>query len=123
MSPEVSKDWHEETLAVSLDAAEGSLEFGGRTVIAPLLLSLKHILCRLPPNLHSRGIRLLENCWSAVLELRRNELFWPALNAFIATLMQSPLILNSGWASHYALKVRVAFHILSYIFHNLTWYI
>lgn len=104
VSPEVSKDWHEETLSVSLDAAEASLEFGGRTVIAPLLLSLKHILCRLPPNLHSRGIRILENCWNAVLELRRNELFWPALNAFVATLIQPSLVLNSGWASNYALK-------------------
>lgn len=106
VSPEITKDWNETQILVSLDAAQEALEFGGRTSIAPVLLSLKHILCRLPEEFHRRGVQLLESCWNAVLDLRRNELFWPSLSAFVAALMQPSLVLTPGWAVNYALKVR-----------------
>lgn len=104
VSPEVSKEWDEEAISGSLDAAEGTLEFGGRTAIAPLLLALKHIFCRLPSQLHYRGVRLLESCWNTVLDLRRNELFWSSLSAFVATLMQPALVIGPGWALPFALR-------------------
>lgn len=103
-SPEAVKDWDDDQILLSLDAAEGALEFGGRTAIAPVLLSLKYILCRIPQKFHGRGIQLLKSCWNAVLDLRRNELFWPSLSAFISCLMQPFLVLDSGWASSYALQ-------------------
>ncbi|KAK3920696.1 putative methyltransferase TARBP1 [Frankliniella fusca] len=103
-SPEIFKVLDGAQMSLALDAAEVTLEFGGRTAIAPLLLSLKHLLSRIPTNLQSHGIRLLESCWSAVLDLRRNELFWPALNAFIAALMQASAVIEAGWASSLALK-------------------
>lgn len=103
-SPEAFKGLDDDAISVVLDAAEVTLEFGGRTAIAPLLLSLKHLLSRLPANLQSHGARLLENCWNAVLDLRRNELFWPALNAFISALMQTSIVIEPGWASSLSLK-------------------
>lgn len=106
-SPEISKDWDETAILRSLDAAEGTLEFGGRTAVAPLLLSLRHILCRLPSKFHNRGLLLLERSWNSVLDLRRNDLFWSSLGAYISALMQPVLVLDPGWAADHALKVCV----------------
>ncbi|XP_021924824.1 probable methyltransferase TARBP1 isoform X2 [Zootermopsis nevadensis] len=93
-----------EDLVLSLRSVEdivsdiaSALEIGGRSALVPLMNVLGKIL---PRCLVSETLKLISICWSMVFELRKTELFWTAMEAFIQMLFQPLVMTTAAYQDH-----------------------
>jgi hypothetical protein len=74
-----------------------ALEIGGRNVLVPLMNVLEKIL---PRCLLSKTFKLISTCWGMIFELRKTELFWTTMEAFIQMLFQPSVMVTAIFHDH-----------------------
>jgi hypothetical protein len=85
-----------------------ALEIGGRSMLVPVMNVLGVIL---PRCLASETLKLISICWSMIFELRKTELFWTAMEAFIQMLFQPSVMTISTYQDH---LLQVSWHVYKY---------
>lgn len=78
-----------------------ALEIGGMSLLVPLMNILEKML---PKYLISEMFNLVSSCWKMVFELRKTELFWTTMEAFIQMLFQ-PSVMTTATCRDHLLQV------------------
>jgi hypothetical protein len=78
-----------------------ALEIGGMSLLVPLMNILEKML---PKYLISEMFSLVSSCWKMVFELRKTELFWTTMEAFIQMLFQ-PSVMTAATCRDHLLQV------------------
>jgi hypothetical protein len=74
-----------------------ALEIGGVGILVPLMNILEKIL---PKYLISDIFKLVSRCWKIIFELRKTELFWTTIEAFIQMLFQPSVMITATCREH-----------------------
>jgi len=77
------------------------LEIGGSVLLVPVMKILEKML---PKYFGSDVFRLISSCWSMIFELRKTELFWTTMEAFIQMLFQ-PSVMSTKTCQDHLLQV------------------
>jgi hypothetical protein len=93
-----------ENLVLSLRSIEDivadvarALEIGGRSTLIPVMNVLEKIL---PRCVVSETLNLISVCWSMIFEVRKTELFWTSMEAFIQILFQPSVMATAAYQDH-----------------------
>jgi hypothetical protein len=74
-----------------------ALEIGGSVLLVPVMNILEKML---PKCFGSEMFKLISSCWSMIFELRKTELFWTTMEAFIQMLFQPSLMTTETCQDH-----------------------
>ncbi|XP_023705380.1 probable methyltransferase TARBP1 isoform X3 [Cryptotermes secundus] len=74
-----------------------ALEIGGMNVLVPLMNIMEKML---PKYLISEMFKLVSSCWKMIFELRKTELFWTTMEAFIQMLFQPSVMATATCRDH-----------------------
>lgn len=73
-----------------------ALEIGGRGMLIPVMSVFEQIFCRFTkPSFGGDVKRFLNICWNCIFELRKSDLFLPALERFVKMTFQESLLKES----------------------------
>lgn len=78
-----------------------ALEIGGSVILVPVMNILEKML---PKYFGSEMFKLISSCWSMIFELRKTELFWTTMEAFIQMFFQ-PSVMSSETCQDHLLEV------------------
>jgi hypothetical protein len=78
-----------------------ALEIGGSVLLVPVMNILEKML---PKYFGNEMFKLTSTCWSMIFELRKTELFWRTMKAFIQMLFQ-PSVMTIEACQHHLLQV------------------